>query len=101
MLSILLRHAFWHTHEVGSEEQVVGDVVCPEVVEDFVGSEALTEQIFHEKMHRCENIVDHPPSVAIDKPTTPTTNTTTILTTNDKHYTIGDKYVVVSHFREL
>ena len=50
-------------------------------------------------MHRCENIIGHPPSVAIDKPTTTTTNTTTtptILTTHDNNDTIEDTYVVIS-----
>ena len=37
----------WHTHEVGTDEQVVEDLVGLEVVGDLVGPAALTKQVFH------------------------------------------------------
>ena len=78
----------------GPEVVGIGGLAGPEVVGIggvAVGSGSEGEQVFHEKMHTCENIIDHP--VATD-----TTTTTTTTTNNNKHNSdiTNDKYVVVS-----
>ena len=47
---------FWHTHEVGSEEQVVGDLVGPEVVGDSVGENMA---LFLENAHAGIGVLKH------------------------------------------
>ena len=53
VVKVIVRHieaGVWHTHDVGLEEQFLGDLVGSEIVGDLVGSEEqggeLTEQVF-------------------------------------------------------